>query len=343
MKNYILLIFICLSIFFLGCGNENISNKFNENPFKEFSNEPVTTENYQNYFVYEYADEAYKFYDDYKKIINAFKPYEGEVAKEKLVFLEKDEAIFSDDFTWKIKQGLGKYAYIGQYSDGKPNGVGMVIYVYNGTYSLIYFGNFKDGKYDGYGREYFISKNPGSNFYKEYAPLGVGYEPKTTEDLYKYGNFLIYEGNFKDGKYNGKGNSFRYSNLKEITTSSGISSLDGDLSVFSGIFEDGKENGSFVVYKEENNKGYLLSKLIMEDGKGNGKVTSYFSNGNILYDGNMENDQRSGEGKAYNKDGQLIYDGEWYENQYNGNGKLYDNNGNLIYDGQWKNGMKMEG
>lgn len=347
MKKFIVLMIICFNSLLLGCGNENSSSNFNENPFKEFSNEPVTNENYQNYFVYEYADNAYKFYNEYKKTIEEFKPYSEKTALDKMVYLDEDTATFSDDFTWVVKQGKSEFGYIGQYKEGKPNGVGMIIYITDyalkneadKTYRLVYFGNFKDGKYNGYGRKYFAPKGRLSDdILAKYAPL-------TTAGLYKLGNYLTYEGFFEDGKCNGKGIDYDISNfeIKTKPSTNEITTITGNLRVYSGTFSDDEENGNFIVYSENNNNGYLMAEVEMEDGHYNGKGTFYYSNGNVKYEGELKNDNYDGKGKFYNENGQLIYDGEWKKDKYNGEGKLYDDNGNLIYDGQWKNGMKMEG
>ena len=62
----------------------------------------------------------------------------------------------------------------------------------------------------------------------------------------------------------------------------------------------------------------------------------YYSNGNIMYDGDWINNKREGNGKY------IFENGEYYIGQYknglrNGKGTMYYSNGNIKYEGDWIN------
>ena len=69
----------------------------------------------------------------------------------------------------------------------------------------------------------------------------------------------------------------------------------------------------------------------------NGKGILYYSNGNIIYDGDWINDKKEGNGKYIDEDGKY-YIGEFKNDLQNGKGILYYSNRNIIYDGYWING-----
>ena len=77
-----------------------------------------------------------------------------------------------------------------------------------------------------------------------------------------------------------------------------------------------------------------IGKMINITEKVNRK--SYYTNGQLQYDGDWENDKYHGKGKLYT-DGQLKYDGDFQNDNIHGEGKFYFENGNLIHDGDWEN------
>ena len=100
------------------------------------------------------------------------------------------------------------------------------------------------------------------------------------------------------------------------------------------------------------------------DGEFEGKVTEYYFNGKIQYEGNYAGGKRSGEGIVYHRNGKVkqkglfqedvFFEGEafyyWEDNvtlkfkgkidnmYYNGYGEKYYDNGFIEYAGNYKNG-----
>ena len=106
-------------------------------------------------------------------------------------------------------------------------------------------------------------------------------------------NKLIFEGEYLNGKKNGKGKEYDENKLK-----------------FEGEYLGGKRNGKGKEYDE--------NKLIYEgeylNGKRNGKGKEYSNiNINLLYEGEFLNGKRNGKGKEYDDFylGRLIFEGEF--------------------------------
>jgi len=104
--------------------------------------------------------------------------------------------------------------------------------------------------------------------------------------------------------------------------------------------------------REKRNKGkYINGKYIWEDDKyyigefknniPNGKGIEYYSNGNILYEGDFINGKFEGNGKYIWEDGEYCI-GQWKNGIRNGKGILYYSNGNIKYEGDFIND-KFEG
>ena len=98
--------------------------------------------------------------------------------------------------------------------------------------------------------------------------------------------------------------------------------------------------------KRSNNGKYINGKYIWEDGKyyigeykdniPNGKGKKYYSNGNILYEGDFINGKFEGNGKYYCNNG-YYFIGEYKDGLRNGKGIKYHNNGNIYFEGDYIN------
>ena len=120
------------------------------------------------------------------------------------------------------------------------------------------------------------------------------------------GNKLIFEGEYLDGKRNGKGIEYNE---------------EGNL-IFEGEYindkkRKGKEyvnnklefEGEYLFNKKWNGKGYDDNEnIIYELINGNGKVIEYDSRGNKEFEGNYLNGKREGSGREY-ENGKLKYEG----------------------------------
>ena len=124
---------------------------------------------------------------------------------------------------------------------------------------------------------------------------------------------LIYEGEFLNGKRNGKGKEY----------------YDNSNSLYEGEFLYGEKNGKGKEYynggilifegeylnnKRWNGSGYdINNNIIFTLKNGNGSVKEYNSNGTLKFEGKYLNGEKSGIGKEYNKDGELIFEGEYFK------------------------------
>ena len=145
-------------------------------------------------------------------------------------------------------------------------------------------------------------------------------------------------------------------------------SLDEDQLVFEGEYSNGKRNGKGKEYGKYNDiifegeylngkkfkgVGYYKNKKMFELDKGEGK--EYYNNGQIKFEGEYLNNKRfngklydingniefeikygKGFGKDYYYNGILKYEGDYL----NGKGKEYSEYGRLIFEGEYLNGKK---
>ena len=105
------------------------------------------------------------------------------------------------------------------------------------------------------------------------------------------------------------------------------------------------------IKKKRNNGKYINGKYIWEDDKyyigefknniPNGKGIKYYSNGNILYEGDFINGKFEGNGKYFYDDGDYFI-GQYKNGLRNGKGIVYYSNGNIKFECNFING-KAEG
>ena len=82
------------------------------------------------------------------------------------------------------------------------------------------------------------------------------------------------------------------------------------------------------------NGGYYIGQF--KNGLSHGKGILYYSNGNILYEGDFINDKPEGNGKYIWENGEY-YIGQWKNGLRNGKGILYYSNGKIKYEGDFFN------
>ena len=159
-----------------------------------------------------------------------------------------------------------------------------------------------------------------------------------------YTNKLIFEGEFLNGKRNGKGKEYE-------------DSYEVNVVVFEGEYLNGKRNGKGKEYKEQ--LGYNIIKYDDEylKGKRHGKGKEYYR-GKLLYEieykngkmwnvkeceiNNKKYELKDGKGfiKELDKDNDsFIYEGEYLNGERNGKGKEYKNS-TLIYEGEFLKGKR---
>ena len=89
--------------------------------------------------------------------------------------------------------------------------------------------------------------------------------------------------------------------------------------------------------KEYFENGNIKFNGTLENGEYNGYGIIYYDNGKIKYKGFLKNGKYNGYGFLFYENGEIQYDGEWLDNMKNGYGKLYYKNGYKKYEGYWKN------
>ena len=129
---------------------------------------------------------------------------------------------------------------------------------------------------------------------------------------------MLFEGEFKNNEYNGKGKYYENNILK----------LDG-------IFKDNEIiNGKLYLA----NKTYYIGNF--KDYKPNGKGKIFDENEKLIYEGDFIDGEFEGKGKQIFDFG--YYEGEFKNDDYNGKGKYYENN-ILKLDGIFKDNEIIKG
>ena len=153
--------------------------------------------------------------------------------------------------------------------------------------------------------------------FKNVSGIYIVHESNGIVKEYKgYNDTLRFEGEYKNGKRNGKGKEY----------------YDGKL-IFEGDYLNGKRNGKGKEYDSYNKK--LIYEGEYLNGKRNGKGKEYYDNGNIQFDGEYL-DGKQIIGTKYDRDGKILYQ----LNNTNGIGKEYVNSNELIFEGEYLHGKK---
>ena len=175
--------------------------------------------------------------------------------------------------------------------------------------------------------------------YKFFSVRYIIYETKTKGKEYDRcsKDLLLFEGEYLNGKRNGKGKEY---------------DKDGKL-IFEGEYLNGKRNGKG---KEYNDDGILIfegkylngkrwdgigydknNNIVSELKEGKGAIKEYDKYGKLIFEGEYLNGERHGKGKEYYYDGTLKFDGEYL------NGKRHYRDGEFIFEGEYLYGNKWNG
>jgi hypothetical protein len=262
----------------------------------------------------------------------------------KMNYLELDSKFFSAD-RYKLTLNQSDYIYYGDLKNNMPDGKGILLQrvnhaASNNLYAPLYIGYFENGNFNGFGFKYeqasenTIVKNIFSNYLEDFQSVGITYKE--------------YEGYFKDGKFDGKGNLFQIDFGTPLDSVPSTNDTSED--TFKKYFTDNNSeiqklkndsyttNSEFLINKLKPINSILTYSGDFSKDKYSGKGKSYGRNKVIIYDGEFSNDKYDGKGKLYYNNGKLKYDGEFSNNKYNGKGTLYNEDGSIKYSGEWSKG-----
>lgn len=226
------------------------------------------------------------------------------------IYLKLNKKIFEENY-FSITSEETEYVYSGELKDNRPSGFGALWKVQEGKELILYCGNFSSGRYDGYGVKFKTYSDDTVKIVLAKTLVGM----LASRNYRDYLETITYIGAYSNGKKAGSGVGFVYPDIKLAwkTLESDGSDLT-ELTVYTGTF---KEFGDDAI---------------------TGEVKIY-TDGNLMYEGEMKNSEYSGEGILYFPDnGKIMYDGHWKRGEYDGSGTLYDENGEIIYSGKWDNG-----
>ena len=212
-------------------------------------------------------------------------------------------------------------------------------------------GKYINGKFIWDDGKYYVGE------FKNNLPNGLGKK-------YYSNGYILYQGYFINGKFDGKGkyvynngNCFIGKYQNGLRIGKGIDYYKNGKIMFEGEYINGEkegngkyiwEDGQYYVGSWKNNlrhgKGimhYANGKIKYEGDffndkpEGNGK---YFWNNGEYFVGQYKNGLRNGKGKMYYQDGKIKYEGDFVDDKFEGNGKYIWEDGEY-YEGQFKNNL----
>lgn len=239
----------------------------------------------------------------------------------------------------------GRLKYKGEYNKDKPHG--KYVYLYNCYGYTQYEGEQNEGRKHGFGKEYHWST--GKQIYKGEFDNNEPYGKNVK--IYDKNGILQYEGEMYHGEktdgigkleyFNGK-LKFKghFINNHPFGKNVEIFDINGGI-IYKGEMADGKK--IVGIGKEYHTDGKSLK---FEGGYKNDKYDGqncklFDKDGNMAYDGDMQNGLKEGKGKLFHRNNILYYKGKFVDDLAESNyGKLFDKDGNLIYEGRISNGKK---
>jgi hypothetical protein len=225
------------------------------------------------------------------------------------MLLVANSFMFSQCVTGDCENGYGEAklkggdSYTGYWKNGQFNGKGLYKFK-DGSY---WDGEFNNGFFDGYGTHFDSSDSTFTICYWEKGRINDG------KVVIKKGNQIYYDGEMKDGRYNGPGI---------------LNDEDGDK--YEGNFKDGLPDG-IGKYEYADGSNYEGN---FKEGRPDGLGKYEYADGG-KYEGNFKNGDWDGIGKLYTASGDM-YDGQFRNGKFEGYGKYFYADGNR-YEGEFKN------
>ena len=272
----------------------------------------------------------YKFYADNQIIYES----NGKVKEYNLYF---DKLKFEGEYLNGKRNGKGKEYYYdgvlrfeGEYLNGKRNGKGKEYHYYG--HNIFFEGEYKNGlRWNGKGYD-----NKNNIIYE--LKNGNGYVKE-----YNYKGKLKFEGEYLNGKKNGKGKEYHYNGKLEFEGEYLIGYKNGKVKEYdyNGYLEF---EGEYYYGLKWNGKGYNKSNnIVYELINGKGYAKEYYDDGKIKFKGEYLNGKRNGKGKEYDLDGNLKFEGEYLNGFKSGRGKEYNKDGHLEFEGEYLYYHKLRG
>ncbi|CEM30320.1 unnamed protein product [Vitrella brassicaformis CCMP3155] len=156
------------------------------------------------------------------------------------------------------------------------------------------------------------------------------------------GETKLYEGQWKDGHYHGKGQEF--SHIKMIDEWATKDQL-----IYEGDFLDGKRDGQGTEFASNGETMVKVYEGGWQHGQRHGEGQEFDSQYGdaVIYSGEWTRGKRHGHGEESNSNGQLVYSGEWQDGLRHGGGKAYfthwDGDRVLWFSGEWRNDKAVKG
>jgi len=170
----------------------------------------------------------------------------------------------------------------------------------------------------------------------EFDGWGKLYNPNYGEGV------VVYEGQFQQGKKCGFGREYNrhgtlcYEGEWHQDTKHGLGRLydqKGNL-IYEGNIRNGKKVDIWNAYLRNNRKLVPLKQAP------DGYIELYYENKQPMYKGSVKNNRYHGKGTRYYHNGVMEFDGHWYDGLPHGYGVEYYQGGELKYEGEWKHGYK---
>ncbi|MDF2650597.1 MAG: hypothetical protein K0Q73_6402 [Paenibacillus sp.] len=284
----------------------------------------------------------------------------GEATGRKVIWNDELRKVYIIDPSseGKLYYSNGTLMYEGQLHDGKMHGKGKL---YREDASLWYDAEFLDNEIEGEGKfiqKGFVEGNDMTDYY--YVGEMKGGIPDGQGAGYNPSGEMIYEGSFKNGKYDGPGRFYVNGMLlydgefvKNKYDGSGKLYSQGRL-FYEGEFKENNRHGKGKLYDDTRFKILEYEGEFVND-KFEGYGIHYFNNyigewkngekhGNgqdygryLEYEGIFVGGVREGYGRLFISDRQ-IYEGMMIKGVPEGTGKLMDYYGKVTYEGQFKDG-----
>ena len=186
----------------------------------------------------------------------------------------------------------------------------------------------------------------GTAFVKDKKASGTGCKMGDCQNgygEYHYTQDRRYEGEWRNGKFDGEGAFYYDTGEKYIGTwlankrdgEGQFYDKKGDL-VYDGNWKDDVQYG-YGIYHYQNGTRYA-GQWINGEREGKGRFTIP---GTGYYEGEFSLDRFNGQGTFYYSD-RSSYEGEWKDNRKHGKGIEYDPDGNIYREGEWADGEFVE-